>query len=143
MTMTAPVSALELSEFALEEGLREALAASGSAVAAKSGIAPFVITERAGERTVHRFDSPTTGQSASAARYFLRATAGGFDRAVLVWDGYVHVLGKRVDAVVAEYSEAGAEASTVTARRYRPKTLLRGAAALGPTIQVGEGHPLF
>jgi hypothetical protein len=133
--LTAPVTAPALTEHALEQGVERVLAA-------KTGMPAFVITERAGMRELHEFATERTGQSAGAARFFLRSSAD-LDRAVIVWDGYVMSMGKRIDAVLAEYTERGAAESVITACRYRPASLLRKAAALPGIVHVGEGHPLF
>jgi hypothetical protein len=134
--LTVPsVSAPELSEVALDRAI-------GLALESKSGMSAFVITERGGQRELHEFTTERPGQSIGAARFFLRASTG-LDRAVIAWDGYVMSLGKRTDAVLAEFSERGAAESTIVARRYRPASLLRKPVALAGTVHVGEGHPLF
>lgn len=136
MVPSAVVSVPDLSEFGLGRAMDLVLASP-------AGFPAFVITECGGERRLHEFTTERPGQSVATARYFLR-TIERIDRAVLIWDGYVTSLGKRIDAVLAEYSEAGSEVSIVSARRYRPGNLLRrGAVPIGDTIAVGEGHPLF
>ncbi|MBI5161501.1 MAG: hypothetical protein HY996_08850 [Micrococcales bacterium] len=130
------VSAPPLSEYALDLAMAKVLEPRAPELMA------FVITETGTERQLHEFANSTPGQSAAAARYFLR-TVTGADRAVVVWDGYVTSLGKRTDAVLAEHSEAGAASSRIVGRRYRPAALFRPAVPLGCTVDVGEGHPLF
>lgn len=125
-----------LSDYALDLAMERVLARRAPSLSA------FVVTERGGERELHEFPTEGAGRSASLARYHLR-TLVDVDRAVLVWDGYVMCSGKRVDAVLAEHCEFGAEASTIVARRYRPAGRFRAALPLGVTIEVGEGHPLF
>lgn len=124
-----------LAEYALDHALSEV-------VDSRTSVVPFVITEQHGERRMHRFETPYSGQSTAAARYFLRANTE-IDRAVLVWDGFVTIAGRRMDAVMAEYCEAGSDFSTITARRYRPARMFSAPLAIGETILVGEGHPLF
>lgn len=124
-----------LSDYALDLAIAEV-------IETRAALVPFVVSAQGGERRMHRFETPYSGQSTAAARYFLRSSAD-LDQAVLVWDGYVTVAGRRVDAVIAETYTAGAESSEVTARRYRPARLFSAPLALGETLHVGEGHPLF
>jgi len=124
----------DFSELALERAVNEI-------VEAKIPFVPFVMTERDGHREFHRFATERLEQSTGAARHFLRISTV-YDRALIAWDGFVTVGGKITDAVLVEISEAGAETSTIVARRYR-RRLFRTPIALEGSIAVGEGHPLF
>lgn len=137
--VAVPLAALQappLSDYALDLAMERVLVRRAPSLRA------FVVTETAGSRELLEFPAELPGRSASIVRYHLR-TLTRTDRAVLVWDGYVYSSGKRVDAVLAEHCEWGADASVIVARRYRPGGRFRGPLPLGGTIEVGEGHPLF
>lgn len=132
--LTVSTALKDLADVALDRAMTEILGG-------QTPFVPFVLAERAGERTFHRFATERLEQSTGAARHFLRASTG-FDRALLCWDSYVTTSGKLEDAVLVEVSESGAQSSTIFARRYRTR-LLRSTIAVDGTIEVGEGHPLF
>jgi hypothetical protein len=99
-------------------------------------LVPFVIVERAGERTLTRFlaGSPDRmdleGSVQQAVAFASRTMGDAPDRLVLVYDAYLRMGDDRFDAVYAEGVEAGSVA-IVLAQRYRAKGRFRGFESLG------------
>jgi len=104
-------------------------------------LTPFVIIERAGERTLIRFHADTLEDSVAqaVARITAEPIAQG-DRSLLVYDGYLTTQDAgRLDAIYAEALEADGTVA-ILAQRYKPKAILGKFQTIGnPALVPGKG----
>jgi hypothetical protein len=119
--------------------------ATGSVVDSGGPLIPFVLTEVGGQRKLDRFAADRYEESVQIARvHLLGQAARGLDAAVVAWDGYLTVEGRRTDAVFVEASAAGEPESVVLAQRYEKRGLLRRkVAVVGNSALVGRGRSAF
>jgi hypothetical protein len=118
--------------------------AAGSVVDSGGPLVPFVLTEVRGQRKIDRFAMGRYEEAVQVARIHLHAqAAGGLDAAVVAWDGYVTVEGRRTDAVFVEASAVGEAESVVMAQRYEKRGLRRKVSTVGDAALVGRGRSAF
>lgn len=88
-----------------------------------------------GERGMIRFAADDIGAGAEAGRQALLANPNGAARAVLVVDAYLHLATGRVDALVVEAVEYGAQPRTLMIGvPYRPQPSPGGFAVHRPKV---------
>jgi hypothetical protein len=113
--MTEDVTAFAL--FALDH-------AAGSVVPQGGPLIPFSMTRDGdGKVNLARFVAEVE-EAQAQARAHVRA-ASGITQALVAWDGYLTLEGRRMDAVFVEASGEGDEESVIFAQRYRRTGLRR------------------
>jgi len=120
--------------------------ATVSVVDSGGPLIPFVLTEAAGQRAIARITAQPYEHAVARAREQLsEKAADGVDAAVVAWDGYLTVEGKRTDAVFVEASASGEAESVVLAQRYEKRGMLgrKKVSAVGNAALVGRGRSAF
>ena len=127
---------LEFALFALDHAAAGVIPTGGPLV-------PFSLVDVQGERSLHRFPGDLQ-QGLAAARETIRAHPNA-SMAAVAWDGYLTSEGSRMDAVLVEASEAGADRSVIMAQRYGPAggVLRKRMQAIGNPAIVDFGEPMF
>jgi hypothetical protein len=127
----------DLAFFALDSATESVVLVGGPLI-------PFAITENAeGGRALTRFFTERLLQGLGAGLQHVR-NAEGAVRAVVAYDGYLTMEGKRSDAVYVAASEVNSAQSIVLAQRYRKLGLLRRKIeAFGNPVFTGYGNPLL
>ena len=99
-------------------------------------LAPFMITDRWGDRRVEQFDTDALTDGKARFQEFVHG-AGGAETCALV---YVGRVGHGEDALVIECGQAGEEAE-VFVQRFRPRRgRLRGFKLSGQPTPVGTSE---
>ena len=100
---------------------------------------PMVGLERGEERTLVRFATEELSEGATKAREHLEANPDGFDRAVMVVDGYVTLGGNKSDALIIEVVEYEPRRSIKIIVPYRSASTPDGFAVHRPKFLAAEG----
>lgn len=77
--------------------------------------------------------------SVEQAHAFVRSREGEFARAVVVYDGYATLEGRRSDAIFAHGRSVAPEQTHLLAQRYRPAGFLRPFKTIGNAAYLGDG----
>jgi hypothetical protein len=102
-------------------------------------LAPFMITDRWGDRRVEQFDTGALPDAVLSFGEFVRAAAGA-ETCVLV---YVGRVGQGEEAIVIECGRAGNSEAEVFVQHFRPRRgRLRGFKLSGEPTPVGTKRPV-
>lgn len=117
----------------------EAVETAESSLRAGQELAPFMITDRWGDRRVEDFEADDLGGAQARLSDFLR-TAAGDETCALVYIGRV---GTDEEAIFVEHVRAGQQEAAVFVQRFRPKRgPLRRFKLLGDPTPLGETEPV-
>jgi hypothetical protein len=104
---------------------------------------PFIVIERAGERTLQRFAAERLEQGEAQARQALASLPLDVAADAFAYDGFITVEGTKTDAILVEASERGRAAGIRMAQRYSPRKLLRSFQTVGNPALIGECESQF
>lgn len=121
---------IDLMFYGLDQGI-EALKDNGAP------LVPFLITQTTGKRTVQRFMSERLEEGLAQARQFLSELVEKPDFSILVYDGYVTVEDKKIDAVMVEGDGEYEREIYTIAQRYELTTAISELKAIGNPAYVG------
>ena len=102
-------------------------------------LVPFVVvTGSDGKRTLTRFVTDQLEPSAARAGEFVTALGNDAEMYVLVVDGYVHIEGKKYDAILVEGGERGKDYALQFAQRYELETIEGPLEKIGNPAYLGQ-----
>lgn len=110
----------------------------------RGALMPFALVEGPNGRQLHRAVADRLEEMVAGARHIV-ATAGNLTRAVVVWDGYLTVEGRRTDAIFVEAYEGGAAGGILIGQPYGSTGLLKKKKVPlgGGGIVARDRPPLF
>jgi len=106
-------------------------------------LVPFLLVEAGGERSLERFMADTLEDSLEKAREAASSLPPEPNAYALAHDGYLHMEGRKFDAVFVEGAERGKESGFILTQRYSPKLLIKGFRVVGNPAFLGKTKSYF
>lgn len=103
-------------------------------------VVPILATEKAGERSLQRFDNEDSMEEAvNRAKSLLGENASGAECGIVIYDAFVTIDEHRSDALVVHGSEYGTRTVTLEIiQPYRPANADSGFAVMQPKVSLPD-----
>ncbi len=116
--------------FALDHGI--------NSIAEDGPLIPFIVYDKEGKRSLHRYSADTLEESLNQARLAASRLPMDVFACAIAYDGNVLLKNAKYDAIIVEGTERGKLSGIKLAQRYSPKALLRKFAKVGNPLDLGE-----
>lgn len=101
-------------------------------------LVPIVMTERAGERELMRFEADTQAEAIANAKNWIAKNGSSVDAWVFARDGRMRSKGVLVDAISIEAKAKGMSDAVIFVQRYQPFSKGKFKLLGEPTVAVGS-----
>ena len=116
--------------FALDHGI--------NSIGEGGPLIPFIVYEKDGKRSLHRYCADTLEESVKQARLAASRLPMDVSACAIAYDGNVKLKDAKSDAIIVEGTERGKLSGIKLAQRYSPKALLRRFAKVGNPLHLGD-----
>lgn len=126
----APEKLMDLIFFGLDHGI-ESIKGGGPLIT-------FAISVINGQRKLERFVTERLEDGEKKAKEHLKNLNPNPEYAIIVYDGFVTIEGKKYDAVLAKGFDKNQKEGYILAQRYTPKAFLRSLKTIGNAAFIGN-----
>lgn len=131
MTLVISERLWELIDSAVHEGMM---------MLQQDALTPFALLMRGEGVSLQRFTAPSTSEALAKAENSLKASDDEVLAYVLVYDAFIEIDGKDVDALLLETAERSNPSAYRFAQRYQAGTAKIPPYAIGQLAYLGEGE---
>ncbi len=99
---------------------------------------PFIVNDTKGKRKLERFVTERIEEGKEKAEEYLKKINPIPQYAIIAYDGFVTIEGKKYDAILVKGFEKGQDKGYVLAQRYKPKAFLKSLKIIGNAAFIGD-----